>query len=296
MTHLEDLDSDDFQEALHKARQILDFIAGGQAEVDMEVGLHDVLVMLQRLRINMFQISDHRTIIKGLACYIGISKVDHTCETIDDFALAFRGRQILLRCLRPMSVRGYEDVRINYLDPTTPFVKRQQHLKECYYFDCACTRCERESQDPARCDSGGDIPSDVSLELEQLYRESVTDKEWYRRGLRLLQKLYQVSGASSYIRDLLIQLQSTTNNLAMYEDSLGFGLKALSHTSLFSTGESVLYALCETMARLGWNRKSSENYDIFRKFLSLTCGLMRFIYGKGYAPVRELRNSCKAYQ
>lgn len=74
----------------------------------------------------------------GSAVYVAESMFDHSCSP--NATPIFTGIHMEVRCIKPIAEN--EPITINYFDLIQPKYARQKILKEDYYFDCQCPRCE----------------------------------------------------------------------------------------------------------------------------------------------------------
>lgn len=75
----------------------------------------------------------------GIAVDPLISVANHSCDP--NCIIMGDGPNIYLRTLKPMK-KG-EEITISYCVSHRPYWKRQQDLKEKYYFDCRCSMCSQ---------------------------------------------------------------------------------------------------------------------------------------------------------
>ena len=75
--------------------------------------------------------------------YLGYSALDHSC----DFNAVWInvGKEMIVRTIH--EVENFSDVRISYIDVTKKTQDRKKVLKEHYFFDCKCLRCEDANHD-----------------------------------------------------------------------------------------------------------------------------------------------------
>ncbi|XP_003741575.1 histone-lysine N-methyltransferase ASHR1-like [Galendromus occidentalis] len=283
-THLEDLSEDDRLEVQEKAQRIASLM---RAFTNTEV--HEVALMLQRLRINMFQLSDHRAVTKGIACYLGISVVDHTCEDSGNFVLAFKGREIILRALKNFTVQDMGDFRINYIDATIPTEERRRALLAGYFFACQCAKCLAEStravnSSPPSVEHGG-----LLHELDALFLSGCSDREMFRAAKNLMERIELSNYPTDYHRDLCFQIQSAALALGRYEESIRYGLMAVGGTENLYRLECAMVSLCEAMQALGWNHFSHPLHKQSRRVSRYTVKLLRSIYGDDYIVINEMK-------
>ena len=67
--------------------------------------------------------------------------INHSC---DPNCFATSGASTL-RIETQQAVAQGEELTIAYVDTNLPRSARQKHLRACYHFDCACTRCVLEA-------------------------------------------------------------------------------------------------------------------------------------------------------
>ena len=90
------------------------------------------------LSMNVFETTHIAT---GL--YLGYSSLDHSCAPN---AMWFNvGKVMVVRTMQ--DVKNLSDIRISYIDVLTKTHERKMILKEKYFFDCKCLRCEDPNSD-----------------------------------------------------------------------------------------------------------------------------------------------------
>ena len=86
---------------------------------------------------------DDPFIVIASGLYLGYSALDHSCSNnaiwIND------GKEMIVRTIE--DVENFSEIRICYIDKTEKTHKRKQLLKEQYFFDCKCLRCEDPNSD-----------------------------------------------------------------------------------------------------------------------------------------------------
>merc|ERR1711894_22716 len=83
----------------------------------------------------------------GWAIYLLPSIIDHSCEP--NAMVAFQGgKNITVLSIKDISVLEKhldfaKDVSISYIDCLEPTEERRKLLREQYFFECNCTKCEK---------------------------------------------------------------------------------------------------------------------------------------------------------
>ncbi|KAK8218150.1 hypothetical protein IWZ01DRAFT_492082 [Phyllosticta capitalensis] len=67
------------------------------------------------------------------------SCANHSC--VPNAFVVFDGTKLSYRALKPITKD--EEIFMSYIDDTYPFLHRQKELRETYYFDCKCSKCEK---------------------------------------------------------------------------------------------------------------------------------------------------------
>ncbi|KAK7542872.1 uncharacterized protein J3D65DRAFT_615241 [Phyllosticta citribraziliensis] len=67
------------------------------------------------------------------------SCANHSCEP--NAFVVLEGTKLCYRALRPISKD--EEISMSYVDDKCPFFQRQKELRDRYYFDCKCSKCQR---------------------------------------------------------------------------------------------------------------------------------------------------------
>ncbi|KAK5452140.1 hypothetical protein LTS15_007204 [Exophiala xenobiotica] len=116
-----------------------------------------ILELLCTLTINSFTLTNFISEPLGLALHPKTSQFNHSCRPnafvrFDVFksgsAPEPSGRHnISVHALR--DIHEDEEITLGYVDGTYPFEKRQQELKERYFFTCSCELCTKERETAA---------------------------------------------------------------------------------------------------------------------------------------------------
>ena len=79
----------------------------------------------------------------GRALYLGFSGLDHSCAPNAEYIE--NRKEILVRTIE--DVENFSDLRVSYSDPCGKTQERRKYLKEKFFFDCKCVRCEDPNSD-----------------------------------------------------------------------------------------------------------------------------------------------------
>ena len=79
----------------------------------------------------------------GRGFYLGYSCLDHSCAP--NAHCIYNGKGIVVRTIE--DVENFSDLRITYFDPRGKTHERRKYLRENYFFDCNCARCEDPNSD-----------------------------------------------------------------------------------------------------------------------------------------------------
>lgn len=88
-----------------------------------------IMNCLHKINVNCHRVLDYdviNTSTLGMGLYLAISKLDHTCETTDEYAQLFAGNRMLFRALKNFKVA-------NSLSLHPSLDRRQKHLKKRYF-------------------------------------------------------------------------------------------------------------------------------------------------------------------
>jgi hypothetical protein len=69
--------------------------------------------------------------------YAGL--INHSCDY--NSTVGFDGEEVYVKAMRP--IKQDEQIFISYIDTTTPYDIRRNELKERYFFDCSCIKCQK---------------------------------------------------------------------------------------------------------------------------------------------------------
>ena len=102
------------------------------------------LLTCQQFLINAFTLVSSTYDPLGLALQPLQALVNHSCDY--NAVIRYSGLDMSLVAIRP--ILKDEEITISYIDDTHPKTKRQQELKERYFFKCHCKRCSMPLQVP----------------------------------------------------------------------------------------------------------------------------------------------------
>ena len=86
---------------------------------------------------------DDPSIIIAGGLYLGYSALDHSCD--NNAVWITVGKEMVVRTIE--DVENFSEIRICYIDKTEKTHNRRKLLKEHYFFDCKCLRCEDPNSD-----------------------------------------------------------------------------------------------------------------------------------------------------
>ena len=112
---------------------------GGTSAPPTDAELHAVLSRLDSNCFGCYRCDGGPTI--GHGCFLSAAVFNHSC---DPNCFATSGASTL-RIETQQAVAQGEELTIAYVDTNLPRSARQKHLRACYHFDCACTRCVLEA-------------------------------------------------------------------------------------------------------------------------------------------------------
>lgn len=96
-----------------------------------------------KICINSFSILDVNLNEIGTALYVAESSFDHSCSP--NAAPVFNGTYLEIRAIKQIN-KG-DKVNINYVDLKENKTKRHNQLRQQYYFECECDRCNSNFDD-----------------------------------------------------------------------------------------------------------------------------------------------------
>lgn len=106
----------------------------------------ELLDIFGKVCVNHFAIDDddeeHESHL-GLGLYLGASALDHSCSPNCYFM--FHGKRIDVHLLEDVPEPSLKNLFVSYMPLLNTKQERQTRLKETYYFDCKCVRCQDEN-------------------------------------------------------------------------------------------------------------------------------------------------------
>ncbi|RYP72841.1 hypothetical protein DL769_004356 [Monosporascus sp. CRB-8-3] len=84
--------------------------------------------------------------VLGTALDVPMALMNHSCEP--NVLTVFQGSELRVRSLRP--IKAGEELLQCYTDVTCDVLMRRKRLKDQFFFDCTCSRCEREFESHKR--------------------------------------------------------------------------------------------------------------------------------------------------
>lgn len=134
MTHKENITNDD-----NKCRKFA-AICDKYENVNITFDKSQLFEMFCKICINSYSMLNTDLNGIGSGVYVAESMFDHSCTP--NAAPVFNGIDLEIRCIKP--IEEGEPITVNYIDLKESKSTRQKMLKEQYYFDCNCPRCEQD--------------------------------------------------------------------------------------------------------------------------------------------------------
>uniref|UniRef100_T1IQ96 MYND-type domain-containing protein n=1 Tax=Strigamia maritima TaxID=126957 RepID=T1IQ96_STRMM len=154
---------DDFEKVGNVTRRFQDLMSHC-AEIKQEVIFYDKIKLIRnfippdecpsveelfdifgKIAINANFICDENEVEIGMGLYLGGSLFDHSCKP--NASIRFYGIQLCVTAIEEISQFDTANIFISYIDIAFPTERRRKQLKENYYFDCNCERCQDEERD-----------------------------------------------------------------------------------------------------------------------------------------------------
>ncbi|CAG8890936.1 unnamed protein product [Penicillium egyptiacum] len=107
---------------------------------DMDEGT--VASYAAKLDLNSFNLTTSMYDRIGLYMHPYAGLINHSCEY--NSTVGFDGEELYVKAMRP--IKKGEQIFISYIDTTTPYDIRRNELKERYFFDCQCTKCQMRAE------------------------------------------------------------------------------------------------------------------------------------------------------
>ncbi|KAI9036710.1 S-adenosylmethionine-dependent methyltransferase [Aspergillus affinis] len=98
-----------------------------------------------KLDLNSFNMTNPLYDQIGLYLHPFAALINHSCDY--NSVVGFDGHQLFVKAIRP--IQKDEQIFISYIDTTNPYKIRRAELRERYYFDCRCPKCEQGLDGPA---------------------------------------------------------------------------------------------------------------------------------------------------
>lgn len=279
--HIDHLTDEERKYAESRAQMIFDLIKSHIATT-----VEETLDLLQRCRINCHSLVDHNSpqyFSRGRAVYLGVSKMNHSCGPTD-YVQIFDGRKYTLRALRDIQVHDPLTLTVHYIPPTLPLATRQNRLLNNYYFICNCTKCVWQSRHPET----SVVDEELVSKIEHTFEVSHGYEDWLTIGKEFLNELANQPDSNFYVYWLLIQMQWTCAELGRYNESVEYGTRALEGAESILSLEPILFSICESMVKLGWNKRHNENYPRFASTIKMAKDLYLVTHGSDHKIVRSL--------
>ena len=92
--------------------------------------------------INSFSIVNGEMQAIGTGIYLAPSILDHSCSP--NAVVTFDGIELRVQVTEDLPVLDWDSLRISYIDLFNSNADRLKELKERYYFDCDCPRCNSD--------------------------------------------------------------------------------------------------------------------------------------------------------
>jgi len=105
----------------------------------------ELLGIYGRMCINSFNIVNGEMQAVGTGIYLAPSILDHSCSP--NAVVTFEGIELRLQMIQDLPVLNWDSIKISYIDLLNSNADRLNELKERYYFDCDCPRCNSDDID-----------------------------------------------------------------------------------------------------------------------------------------------------
>eukprot|EP00742_Colponemidia_sp_Colp-10_P012963 GILJ01014607.1.p1 GENE.GILJ01014607.1~~GILJ01014607.1.p1 ORF type:complete len:436 (+),score=24.62 GILJ01014607.1:125-1309(+) len=257
-------------------------------DLDAGEGKELVISLLARLESNSFAMWDSQLFPTGAGLFLFGSLLNHSCTP--NALLSFRGRQVIIRCLEPIT-EG-EEICHSYTDPAMPTPERRLYLRNQYLFDCDCPRCKQllpsfvhdqpleNGQDVQQCvetverhrrgDSENDNPSVVMAELQRCV--TLQGKVLHRLHTDLLR-------TTQTLLDLCLEIQDWTQ-ASLYCASI-----IDTYQAVYSSRHPLIGIYYFTLAKCQWNgNRSNDALETLRMSLEI----LRLTHGADEPLVLEV--------
>lgn len=178
-----------------------------------------LFVYFSKICINSFSVLDNSLNEIGSAIYIEASIFNHSCQP--NATTVWDGLKLEIRAIKP--IPAGQEICTNYIDIKKPRTERQEQLKNLYYFDCKCQRCESGEE-------GGILWTQVNTlneRMDDIIFDETLSKDKFRDvyilGIQTLPLYEKVYG--EYHPDMTIQLMRIMKARANFDhtdDSAAF--------------------------------------------------------------------------
>ncbi|KAL2004381.1 hypothetical protein VTN02DRAFT_2027 [Thermoascus thermophilus] len=103
-----------------------------------------IATFFAKLDINSFNLTTPFYDRIGLYAHPFAALINHSCDY--NCVTGFDGDELFMKAIRP--IKADEQIFISYVDTSNPYKDRRKELARRYYFDCQCSRCQREASSP----------------------------------------------------------------------------------------------------------------------------------------------------
>ena len=211
----------------------------------------------------------------GSVLYLSGSKMDHTCEQLDNYVQIFTGNRIMLRAVKDFTVSDSLDLKVHYIPITSPYYIRQHVLKEYFHFDCECKRCLEEAQP-------------VVMRSLESFLSRPSSAEWKRDAERFRWTLRRLPNTDVHKFRLQSRLFYCCSADTSIEERLSLGAALLEGTTDHAIRLSVMFLLCEGLAESGANEPSHERFSTFEYYHKMATAKYTDTYGGDHPIVQQL--------
>ncbi|KAG7375448.1 SET and MYND domain-containing protein 3 [Phytophthora boehmeriae] len=104
----------------------------------------EILELFGRVNCNAFSLANQVTNeVVGLGLFPEGALFNHDCDP--NCVVSFCGQQMQVRTVR--DVEAGEELTVSYIELLQPTHARREELKNSYFFECACARCQDAIQE-----------------------------------------------------------------------------------------------------------------------------------------------------
>ncbi|XP_048213469.1 histone-lysine N-methyltransferase SMYD3 [Perognathus longimembris pacificus] len=245
----------------------------------------DIFEAFAKVICNSFTICNAEMQEVGVGLYPSMSLLNHSCDP--NCSIVFNGPHLLLRAVR--DIKAGEELTICYLDVLMTSEERREQLRDQYYFECDCIRCQTKDKDADMLTGDEHVWKEVRESLKKI--EELKAQWKWEQVLALCQAI--ISSNSERLPDLNIYQLKVLDcamdaciHLGLLEEALFYGVRTMEPYRVFFPGSHPVRGV--QVMKVGKLQLHQAMFPQAMKNLRLAFDIMRVTHGREHSLIEDL--------